>query len=81
MFEINKRLINFIIDDNPLKQNSFSPGKKIPIQNYEYLKKRKWDVIIIFAWNFSDSIIKKIKKDFKNKKVIIPFPKPKIIRI
>ena len=81
VFEINRKIINFIIDDNPLKQNTFSPGKKIPIHNYEYLKKNEWDIIIIFAWNFSESILKKIKKDFKKKKIIIPFPKPKIINI
>ena len=81
VFEINKKLIDFIIDDNPLKQNTFSPGKKILIKNYEYLKKNKWDTIIIFAWNFSESIVKKLKKDFKKKKIIIPFPQTKIIRI
>ena len=68
VFEINRKIINFIIDDNPLKQNTFSPGKKIPIHNYEYLKKNEWDIIIIFAWNFSESILKKIKKDFEKKK-------------
>ncbi len=81
VFGINNKIINYIIDDNPLKQRTFSPGKKIPIHNYEYLKKNEWDVILIFAWNFSDSILKKIKKDFQNKKIIIPFPKPQIINI
>ncbi|MDA8992641.1 class I SAM-dependent methyltransferase [Candidatus Pelagibacter ubique] len=81
VFDISKKKVDFIIDDNPLKQNTFSPGKKIPIKDYEFLKRNKWDTIIIFAWNFSDSIILKLKKDFKNKKIIIPFPQPKIIRI
>ena len=80
-FEIDKNIVSFIIDDNPLKQNTFSPGKKIPIKSYKYLKNNDWDAIIIFAWNFSDSIIKKLKQDFKNKKIIVPFPIPKIINI
>ena len=81
VFGIKKSIVEYIIDDNSLKQNTFSPGKKIPIKNYEYLKENKWNVIIIFAWNFSESIIKRLKKDFKNKKIIVPFPNPKIIKI
>ena len=81
VFGIKKSIVEFIIDDNSLKQNTFSPGKKIPIRNYEYLKRKKWNVIVIFAWNFSKSIIKRLKKDFKNKKIIVPFPNPKIIKI
>lgn len=81
VFGIKKSTVEFIIDDNSLKQNTFSPGKKIPIRNYEYLKGKKWNVIVIFAWNFSKSIIKRLKKDFKNKKIIVPFPNPKIIKI
>ena len=81
VFGIKKSIVEFIIDDNSLKQNTFSPGKKIPIKNYEYLKENKWNVIVIFAWNFSESIIKRLKRDFKNKKIIVPFPNPKIIKI
>lgn len=81
VFKLNKNIIKFIIDDASLKQNTFSPGKKIPIKDFEFLKKNKWDVIVIFAWNFSESIIKKIKKNFNNKKIIIPFPSPKVIKI
>ena len=35
--------------------------------------------MLIFAWNFSSSIISRIRKDFKNsqKKIIVPFPKVK----
>ena len=81
VFKLNKKMIKFIIDDAPLKQNTYSPGKKIPIKDFEYLKKNEWNVIVIFAWNFSESIIRKIKKNFKNKKIIVPFPIPKIIKI
>ena len=80
-FEIDRSKVDFIIDDNPLKQRKYSPGKKIPIMNYKFLQKNKWDVIIVFAWNFSESIIKRLKKDFSNKKIIIPFPEPRIIKI
>ena len=82
VFKIKKTFFKAIVDDSPLKQKLYSPGKKIPIVSYKELIKNKFDVILIFAWNFSSSIILRLKKDFKNqnKKIIIPFPKVKIIK-
>lgn len=79
-FDINNELVPFVVDDNFLKQNRYSPGKHIKIISYNQLKEKKFDAIIIFAWNFAESIIARIKNDFKNKKIIIPFPKVKIIK-
>ena len=79
-FKIDKKFILNIVDDNHLKQNRFSPGKNIKIISYEKLKKIDFGVIIIFAWNFAESIISRIKKDYKNIKIIIPFPKVKVIK-
>jgi len=79
-FKITNKLVSFIVDDNNLKQNRLSPGKKIKIIDYEKLKNLEFGAFIIFAWNFADSLIRRIKKDFKNKKIIVPFPKVKIIK-
>lgn len=82
-FRIDRNQINSIVDDNKLKQKRFSPGQKFPIISYEKLKKSQCKVIIIFAWNFAESIIKKLRKFFrkKNVKVIVPFPKLRIINL
>ncbi len=81
VFNIKKILFEAIIDDNQFKQNLYTPGKKIPIISYKNLIERNFDVILIFAWNFSSSIIMRLKKDFKKKKkkIIVPFPEVKII--
>ena len=79
-FKIDNELISNIVDDNDLKQNRLSPGKNIKIISYEKLKKINFGAVIIFAWNFAESIIMRIKKDYKNKKIIIPFPKVKVIK-
>ena len=81
VFDLGKREIRFIIDDNNLKQNKFTPGKNIKILNFDNLKNINFDYIIILAWNFADPIIKKLKKEIKNKKfkIIVPFPNLKII--
>jgi SAM-dependent methyltransferase len=79
-FGIKDEVIKFIIDDNKLKQNLYLPGRKIKIENPQRLKKTKIDILIIFAWNYSDYIIKKNKLYKKTGgKFIIPFPNPKLI--
>ena len=80
-FELDKNIISKVIDDNPLKQGLFTPGKKIEIISYNKLKLSNFDYILISAWNFSDSIIENLKSDFKNKIIILPFPKIKFIKI
>ena len=82
-FRIKRNHINSIVDDNKLKQKRFSPGQKFPIISFAKLQKLKCEIIIIFAWNFSESIIKKLRKIYKGKniKVVVPFPKLKVINL
>jgi len=72
--------INFIVDDNALKQNHLMPGSRIPIMPSSYLKKHPSDFVIIFAWNFAAEIIGKLE-DLKQKgvKFIIPLPQPRVV--
>lgn len=80
-FNLNNKHIKAIVDDNYLKQGKYTPGKNIKIIKFSDLNKFNFDYVIILAWNFSDSIIKKLNKYFKNRKfkIIVPFPKLKII--
>ena len=81
VFGIKKSFFEAIVDDNVLKQKLYTPGKKIPIISYQKFTQKNFDIILIFAWNFSPSIVLRLRKDFKNKKkkIIIPFPKVKVI--
>ena len=73
--------IDYIIDDNELKQNSYSPGKKIPIKSFSFAMRDKPKVIIVLAWNFFNSIVKKCKKHFDKKVIYIKaFPKIKKVK-
>ena len=47
-FEFTSSLIDFIVDDSPLKQGRFSPGMHIPIVSYS--SDEKPDVYIVFAF-------------------------------
>ena len=63
-FDLSKNEIKVVIDDNSLKVNRYTPGKKFLIKNFEYLKKnkKKYHIIIVLAWNFYESIKKKCQK-------------------
>ena len=74
-FGINSELIDFVIDDSPLKQGLYTPGSHIPIFSDYSIDYNDIDVIFISAWNFSDSIIEKIKNKVNvNTIFIIPLP-------
>ena len=58
----------FIVDDNPLKQGFCSPGKHIPVCSSEKIYSEMPNYIVILAWNFSDSIMKKHQNKYLLKK-------------
>ena len=57
--EIGEELIEYIIDDSPLKQNRFSPGRHIPIFSKEKLIHENVDIMIVFAYDYFKDINKK----------------------
>jgi nucleoside-diphosphate-sugar epimerase/quercetin dioxygenase-like cupin family protein len=50
--------IEYIVEDNKLKQGKYLPGMKIPITSRSYVK-GKPDCILVLAWNFFDEIKRK----------------------
>ena len=83
-FNLSKnKNIKFIFDDNALKQNLYIPGTEIKIISPKNIYSKNFNILIIFAWNYSDLIIKKINKNKKftksGGKFLIPFPVPKLI--
>lgn len=79
-FKIDNSIISYILEDNPLKIGKFTPNN-IKIISSKELNLKKPDYILILAWNFADSIIKKNKSFIKSGgKFIIPLPIPKIIK-
>ena len=80
-FDIGNEIVDFIVDDNKLKQNRFTPGTHIPIFDSKELYKKKPDYVILLAWNYSNFIMKTHKKFLKTGgSFIIPFPKIKIVK-
>lgn len=61
-FGIRADYIDYIVDDSPMKQGLYSPGKHIPIVSSKELYLKRPDVILILAWNFASTIIDNHKK-------------------
>lgn len=78
---IDKDKINFIVDKNPLKQNKYMPGSRIPIYSINKISKLKPKYLFNFAWNFLEEILDQNKIFLKNGgKIVNPIPKFKIYK-
>ena len=56
--EVGPELIDFIVDTTPTKQNTFTPGKHIPVLPYTKFSPHP-DVSVLFAWNHQKEIMAK----------------------
>jgi len=65
-YNVKADLIEFVIDDNKLKENMFIPGTEIKILNQSKVSKDRKYKIIVLAWNFYESIVENNKKFFVN---------------
>jgi len=56
-FETGPELIDFIVDDSPLKQNLFTPGYHVPVLPASAIYERRPDYLLILAWNFAKPLM------------------------
>ena len=77
---IDNRYLDYVVDDAPAKQGFFTPGTHVPIKPWDFVKKSKFpDYIVLFAWAFTDEVIKKRQDYIQNGgKFIIPLPQVRI---
>jgi len=72
--EIGGDVLDYIVDDNPLKQGRYVPGTGIPIVSSSILREQPPDYLVILAWNLADIIVKKLNEDGDSGiKFITPF--------
>ena len=79
-FGIEPGLVDFIVDDSPLKQGLYSPGMHIPVVPSSELYAQKPDYVIILAWNFALPIIDR-HAAFRGQggRFIVPLPRVEVI--
>ena len=79
-FGIGGEALDFIVDDNPLKQGLFSPAFHIPVLPTDEIYKRRPDFVLILAWNFADPIMAMHQRYIdQGGRFIIAMPEPRIV--
>lgn len=79
-FGIGAESLDFIVDDNPLKQGLYSPMSHIPVLPTEELYRRRPDFVLILAWNFAAPIMA-MHQGYaaQGGRFILPMPEPRIV--
>ncbi|MGC2205359.1 MAG: class I SAM-dependent methyltransferase [Thermoplasmata archaeon] len=75
-------VVQYVVDDNPLKQGLVTPGTHIPITPSSKLLERPPDYVLIIAWRLKDEILARLaplRRD-RIQGVIVPLPTPEVIR-
>lgn len=74
--------VKFVVEDNVHKAGRFLPGTGVAIEPSSALETVNPDVILIFAWNFADDILEKLRGKFKRPvEIIVPLPELRIFQI
>ena len=74
-FGLGPDILDFIVDDSPLKQGLYSPGLHIPVLPSSALYEKNPDYVLILAWNFADFIMNNnLAYSKAGGKFIIPLP-------
>lgn len=77
---ISTDFIDYSVDLNPHKQNTFLPGSHITVKPPEEISKTKPDYIFITPWNIKDEIIEQLKYTREwGCRFIVAIPEPKVL--
>lgn len=77
-FELGHYL-DFIVDENPIKQGRFSPGQHLPVLHPDMIAEKNVDCIVILAWQYAEKIIQKQQQFLERGGCfIVPLPEMKI---
>lgn len=74
--------VAFVVEDNIHKAGRFLPGTGVPIKSSSSLETAAPDVIVIFAWNFADDIMNKLRGKFDLPlEIVVPLPELRTLQL
>lgn len=78
-FELGS-LVEYLLDDYPVKQGLLSPGLHIPVLPSEELYERKPDYVVVMAWRYYEPIMRKHERFHEQGgRFIVPMPELKVL--
>lgn len=77
---IDRRYLDYVVDDAPAKHGFCTPGTHVPIRPWSAAQATPPDYALLFAWSFADEVRKR-RMDYLQAggRFIIPLPEPKVI--
>jgi nucleoside-diphosphate-sugar epimerase/SAM-dependent methyltransferase len=77
---IDDKDLEYLVDDNPLKQGLYVPGVNVPIRSRARLDEAPPQNVLILAWNFADEIIgNNDRLRGAGTRFIVPLPEPRVV--
>ena len=77
---IDRELLKYVVDRNPLKIGRYTPGTHVPVKPVSELENDPPDYLLVLAWNFADEIMQQqIEYARRGGRFIIPVPEPRVI--
>jgi len=78
--EIDRSVLDFIVDRSPLKHGLLTPGTHIPVEPPERLIASDVRDTLLLAWNFADEILRQ-QEAYRSRggRFIIPIPSPRVV--
>ncbi len=78
--KIGNDLLDYIVDESPLKHGLYTPGTHIPVLPTKHVRTDKPDYALLLAWNYATEILER-EREYRESggRFIVPIPEPRII--